>query len=233
MMSGGRLLRTYRNGQAKLNGYLEDYAYVIEGLLALYELTFDIRYYNQAIALSDTMFSQFWDDSDTGFFFTSKDHEYLITRTKDYFDNATPSGNSVAALALLKLWILTEENKYRQHALAILRTMHQSMARYPSAFGYLLCALDAYLSEPKEIVLVGRANSQEVRSFVKEIYAHFLPNKVLALAESNDQSATSPIRLLKDKPAVNNQATVYVCHNYTCQAPVTSSQELAAQLERD
>src|SRR4030095_2643956 len=109
LIKDGRLLRTYKAGQAKLNGYLEDYAYVIEGLLAVYEATFELKFFRQARELADTMIARFWDAQASGFYFTSSDHEELITRTKDYFDNATPSGNSVSAIALLKLGLLTHE----------------------------------------------------------------------------------------------------------------------------
>jgi len=183
LMKDGRLLRTYKDGKAKLNAYLDDYAYLVEALLAVYEATFEIRYFEEARRLADTMIAQFWDDDEAGFFFTSADHERLITRTKEYFDNATPSGNSVAALVLLKLGLLTQENEYQRCAVSILHAIHQAMARYPSAFGYMLCALDLYLSEAKEIAIVGVPGSHEVRSFIEEIFSRYLPNKVLALGE--------------------------------------------------
>jgi uncharacterized protein YyaL (SSP411 family) len=230
LQQGGRLLRTYKDGKSKLNGYAEDYAYVIEGLLASYEATFDLKYFNEARRLADTLIEQFWDETEEGFFFTSTDHEELITRTKDYFDNAIPSGNSVAALALQKLSLLTADARYQTHALAILRVARQFMSRYPNAFGYMLCALDFYLSEPKEIAITGTKDSHEVRLFIEEIYKHFIPNKVLAAAEPDDLSAVEAIKLLADKQAIENQPTVYVCRNYTCLAPVTTPQGLAEAL---
>jgi uncharacterized protein YyaL (SSP411 family) len=230
LMRGGRLLRTYKDGQSKLNGYLEDYAYVIEGLIALYEATFDLKYFNQARELADTMIAQFWDESEGGFFFTSADHEELITRTKDYFDGATPSGNSVAALSLLKLGLLTQENDYQRYAVTVLRTMRQAMSKYASGFGYLLCALDFYLSEPKEIALIGNTDSHEIRSFIDEIYSRYIPNKIVAAADSENEQAAEAIKLLAGRPMIEGKATVYVCRNYTCLAPATSSQELTARL---
>src|SRR4030095_4770068 len=112
-----------------------------------------MRYFEEARRLPDTMIAQFWDESEPGFFFTSADHEQLITRMKEYFDNAVPSGNSVAALVLQKLGLLTQENEYQRCAVSILHTIHQAVPRYPSAFGYMLCALDFYLAEPKEIAI--------------------------------------------------------------------------------
>ncbi|MFL6275153.1 MAG: thioredoxin domain-containing protein [Blastocatellia bacterium] len=231
LMRDGRLLRTYKDGQAKLNGYLEDYAYVVEGLLALYEATFETHYFVAARELADTMIAQFWDTASGGFFFTSEDHEELIARTKDYFDNAIPSGNSVAALTFLKLHLLTGEGDYQKFATMILRTMQKVMTKYPSAFGYMLTALDFYLSEAKEIAIIGDVDSHEVRLFIEEIYSRFLPNKVVAGCQPGDAQAVAAVRLLADRPQVDGQATVYVCRNFTCLAPATTPQELAERLE--
>jgi hypothetical protein len=228
----GRLLRTYKNGKAKLNAYLEDYAYLSEALLAVYEATFELKYFEQARALVDRMTAQFWDDADVGFFFTSSDHEKLITRTKDYFDNAMPSGNSAAAMVLLKLGLLTQEHDYQQRAAGTLRSVRQAMVRYASGFGYMLCALDCYLSESKEIAIVGPTDSHEVRLFIEEIYSRFLPNKVVAAAEPGDEHAVEAIKLLAGRTPVGGQATTYVCRDYICLAPATTPQELADRLAR-
>ena len=231
LMKDGRLLRTYKAGQAKLNGYLEDYAFVIEGLLAVYEATFELRFFALACELTDTMIARFWDEQEGGFYFTSVDHEALITRTKDYFDNATPSGNSVAAMALLKLGVLTRQQDYTRRAVAILRALRPAMSRYPSAFGYMLSGLDFYLSEPKEIAIVGRIDSHEARSFGEEIYSRYLPNKVVAACEPGDEAASAAIKLLAGRNAIDSKATAYVCRNYTCLAPATTAEEFGARLD--
>jgi len=231
LMKDGRLLRTYNAGRAKLNGYLEDYAYVIEGLLTVYEATFELRFFTQARGLADTMIRRFWDEENGGFYFTSSDHEELITRTKDYLDNATPSGNSVAVMALLKLGLLTQEQEYMRCAIAILRALRPAMSRYPSAFGYMLSGMDFYLSEPKEIAIVGKLNSHEIRLFGEQIYSRYLPNKVVAGCEQGDEAAASAIKLLAGKSAVDSKATAYVCRNYTCLKPTALVEELAAQLD--
>ena len=225
------MLRTYKDGKAKLNAYLEDYAYVVEGLLALYEATFELEYFVEARELADTMIAKFWDASQGGFYFTSDDHEQLIARTKDYFDNATPSGNSVAALALLKLGLMTEDQDYTKFAAMILRTMRQAMSRYPSAFGYLLGALDFYLSEPKEIAVIGSLDSHEARVLVEEIYSRYIPNKVVAGAAEGDERAADAIKFLAARPMVDGLTTVYVCRNYTCLAPATNADDLVRRLE--
>jgi len=230
LVKDGRVLRTWKSGTAKLNGYLEDYSYLIEGLIALYEATFDVKFFNQARSLADTMIEYFWDEREGGFYFTSSDHETLITRSKDYFDNATPSGNSVAAIALLKLWLLTHEGSYQQCAATILRTIREAMAKYPNGFGYMLCALDFYLSQAKEIAIVGKLDSHEVRSFVEEIYSRFIPNKALAASEPGDDSSHASVPLLEGRVAVGNKATVYVCENFACQLPATTVEELRERL---
>ncbi len=225
----GSLLRTYKDGTAKLNAYAEDYAYVIEGLLATYEATFDPRYFSKAQEVADRLIDYFWDEQEGGFFFTSKDHEELLTRTKDYFDNALPSGNSVAALALQRLSLLTGDTKYQRYALTILRTTRQLVSQYPTAFGYMLCAVDFYLSEAKEIALVGDAESHEIRLFIEELYSRFIPNKVVALQKTGEPH-TAAIPLLDGKTTIEGKATAYVCRNYTCLSPATSQQDFAMRL---
>ena len=230
MMLDGRLLRTYRDGEAKLGAYLEDYAFVIEGLLSVYEATFDTAYFDHAHRLVDKVIELFSDESEPGFYFTSVEHEELITRMKEFYDNAIPSGNSTMALALLKLSLMTGETVLQRPALGILRMMQQSMARMPSGFGYLLCSLDLYLSEPKEVALVGDPGSHEIRLFVKEVFSRYLPNKVIASSKEGDPSAAESIGLLRGKSAIDGRPTAYVCRDYVCLAPVTTPEELAVQL---
>jgi uncharacterized protein YyaL (SSP411 family) len=177
------------------------------------------------------MIAKFWDEQDGGFYFTSSDHEELITRTKDYLDNATPSGNSVAAAALLKLGLLTHEQDYSNRGATILRSLHSAMSRYPSAFGYMLGALDFYLSEPKEIALIGNLDSHEIRSFVEEIYSRYLPNKVVAACEPEDLKAPDAIGVLAGRTTIDGKATAYVCREYVCLEPATTVEELATRIE--
>ncbi|MEP7274491.1 MAG: thioredoxin domain-containing protein, partial [Acidobacteriota bacterium] len=151
----GRLLRTHKDGESKLNGYLEDYAYLADGLLSLYEATFDSRWFIEARALVETMIDQFWDEENAGFYFTGKDHENLISRTKDYYDNAIPAGNSVAIHVLLRLSMFTSEMRYREMAERSLRQLKDVVLRAPSAFGHLLCAFDLLLGSALEITVIG------------------------------------------------------------------------------
>jgi uncharacterized protein YyaL (SSP411 family) len=227
----GRLLRTHKDGESKLNAYQEDYAYLIDGLLALYEASFDVRWFNEARALADTMIEQFWDAGQGGFFFTSADHEALISRTKDFYDNAIPSGNSVAAHVLLRLALFTGEARYRELAERVLRLISHDLQRMPSAFGHALCALDLYFAEPYEIAIVGARNEPSTKEMLSVVFNRYLPNKVVALAEPTDASAAQTIPLLAERRQIAGQVTAYVCRNFACAAPVTVAAQLAAQLQ--
>jgi uncharacterized protein YyaL (SSP411 family) len=226
----GLLLRTYKDGQAKLNGYLEDYAFLIDGLVTLFEVSGELEWLEEASALTATMIDEFWDDEEGGFFFTGRSHESLIVRSKDFFDNATPAGNSVAAEVLLRIGLLTDNSDYQRHAATILRLMATSIQRYPSGFGRLLCALDFYLGTPKEIAIVGSPGASETQLLQKEAWAHYLPNKIVAQTRPDDTASAALIPLLRDRPQLDNHATAYVCEHFTCKKPTTSPAELASQL---
>ena len=226
----GFLLRTSKNGVAKFNAYLEDYAFLVEGLVTLYETTGEFRWLREAIALTDHMIEEFWDGEGGGFFFTGKSHEELIVRSKDYFDNATPSGNSVAAAVLLRLAILTNKESYRALAQKVFAVIADQVRRYPSGFGYALSAMDFLLSSPKEIALVGNEEA-DIQPLLQETWCKYLPNKVVAPGFVNDSEAIVSTPLLQNRPLLDGLATAYVCENYTCQQPVTTAANLRSQLE--
>ena len=221
----GRLLRTWKDGRAKFNAYLEDYAFLAEGLLTLFETTGEARWLREAIALADRMIEEFWDNEGGGFFFTGKSHEDLIVRSKDYFDNATPSGNSVAAMVLLRLATLTGRENYRNLATAVLREVGDQTRRYPSGFGYALSAADFLLSTPKEVAIVGK-DAVDVRPLLLETWSRYLPNKVVAAG--SEAAELTP--LLENRPLVNGAATAYVCEHFTCKQPVNEVSALREQL---
>ena len=224
----GLLLRTYKDGKAKLNAYLEDYAFFIEALLTLSEATGELRWMTEALKLTDRMLQEFWDAENGGFFFTGKSHENLIVRSKDYFDNATPSGNSVAAAVLLRLAVLTDNEDYRNRAVAVLHEISDSARRYPSGFGYALSAADFYLSTPKEIAIIGK-DVPATREFLREIWGRYLPNKVVAAATPEDRPDSTPVVLLHQKSLLGS-ATAYVCEHYTCKEPATDVSKLREHL---
>ena len=227
----GLLLRTYKDGEAKLNAYLEDYACLIEGLISLYEATGKLSWLEHAIRLSETMIEQFWDDEDGGFFFTGKSHEELIVRSKDFMDNATPSGNSVAAFALQRLGLLTGNEKYARRATTIFRFLADQIKRYPSAFSWALCGLDFYLSKPKEIAIVANGASPELQELRRAVWRNYLPNRVIALSTEGDAGRGSQIvPLLAERSPIKGLPTAFVCEAYTCQQPVQSGPELTKQL---
>jgi len=178
------------------------------------------------------MVEEFWDEEGGGFFYNGRSGEKLIVRNKDYFDNATPSGNSVAAEALLRLSVLTGDESYGRKAVNVLRLVRDAVERYPSAFGYALGAMDFYLSTPKEIVIVSPSNSNDdvARSLAREVWTRYLPNKVLARALETDARASELIPLLRERTAMDGRATAYVCEHYACKQPVNKPEELAAQL---
>ncbi|HSL55558.1 MAG TPA: thioredoxin domain-containing protein [Pyrinomonadaceae bacterium] len=225
LSENGSLLRTWKDGRAKFNAYLEDYAFLAEGLLTLFETTGEARWLKEALALADRMIEEFWDNEGGGFFFTGKSHEELIVRSKDYFDNATPSGNSVAAMVLLRLATLTGRENYRNLATAVMREVGDQTRRYPSGFGYAHSAADFLLSTPKEVAIVGK-DAADIRPLLAETWRRYLPNKVVAAG--SEAAEFTP--LLENRPLVNGLATAYVCEHFTCKQPVTDTSALAEQL---
>jgi uncharacterized protein YyaL (SSP411 family) len=218
------LLRSFKDGQARFNAYLEDYACLTDALTFLYEATFDSRWLKEAEALARIMIRKFWDSKDKGFFFTAEDHETLIHRPKEFYDNATPSGNSVAAFALLRLWRFTGNSEWSQYAISILEKLAALMAQHPSGFPHLLCALDACLATSKEIVIVGDPQDAQARDLLREVFHAYLPNKAVACGKEGDTF------LLQNKPQINGRATAYVCENFTCGLPVISPRDLGDRL---
>ena len=225
----GLLLRTWKDGEAKLNGYLEDYASLIDGLISLYEATGELEWIENAIALASKMIAEFWDDEVGGFFFTGKNHEQLIVRSKEWLDNATPSGNSLAAVTLLKLNAFTANEDYLRRAVTILRLMADQVRRYPSAFGLTLQALDFYLSSALEVAIVGREDDASFGELQAVLNNTYLPNRVIAPCRSDWERSATVLPLLEGRTAVG-KATAYVCRSHTCQSPVSSPDDLRQQL---
>ena len=230
MFRDGHLLHTYKDGKAKLLGYLDDYAFLAVGLLDLYETTFDRTHFECAIELADAMLSEFWDEKDGAFFYTGKSHEQLISRAKPVFDASIPSGNSIATHLLLRLYHLTGREDYLKRAEAVLRTYYDVMMSQPFGFAHMLCALDLYSRKPKEIVVIGTRDDTNVAELVNRIHSVYLPNKSLQLA-GPDQSLEKISPLLQGKTQLDGKPTVYVCHNFTCSAPATNWEELKPLLE--
>ena len=214
----GLLLRTYRAGKSHLNAYLEDYAYFIAGLIALYEASFEPRWLTEAERLAHIMIDQFGDDAGDGFFFTGKAHETLIVQSKSAYDGATPSGASMAIHSLLRLAKHLDNPEFHDKAVETLLLYFHQMEGMPSGSGQLLCELAFLLSTPKEIAIVGKKGDAQTDAMLAALHGVYQPNKIVALSESAD-GQTLP--LLANKPQVDSTATAYVCENYVCQAPTT------------
>ncbi len=219
----GRLLRTYNAGQAKLNAYLEDHAFLLEALLTLYEATFEPCWFAAARATADTMIERFADRESGGFFQTSDDHERLVARRKDLDDNPIPSGSSSAAYGLLRLAALTGDADYERHAVEVLLLAASLAPRHPQGFGHLLQALDFHLADVREVALVGA----DTRALARVVRGEFRPHVVLA---GGDGSAAHDIALLEGRMPVGGRAAAYVCERFSCLAPVTEPAELEAML---
>ena len=238
MCPQGRLLRTYRNGEAKLLGYLEDYSCVADGLIALYEATLDLHWLENAVVMADSMIELFWDEATGGFYDTGSDHEALVIRPRDVFDNAQPCGGSVASDILLKLAVFTGNDDYAAKAAVPLRSLHEHMARSPGGTGHWLSALDFYISAVKEVAVVGPSENAATSELLDTVRRQFLPNKVLMGYDPSSLESTGRAGLnlggyplLEGRGMVNGQPTAYVCQNYVCQLPVTEPGPLLAQLK--
>ena len=230
MRGEGRLLRTWKGGEAKLNAYLEDHAMVAMALLAVYEATFDRRWLDEARELADTMLALFWDEALDGFYDTGVDHEPLIVRPRNLYDNAVPSGSAVAIEVLLRLALLLGERRYEGVALRALRPMADLMSRHALGFGRFLCALDFHLGPVAEVALIAPSGAGW-SPLVEEVFRRYLPNRVVAGAVASDPRMATGLPLLEGRGAVDGQVTAYVCRSYVCEMPTTDPAALARQLE--
>ena len=221
----GRLLRSWGDGAgARYNAYLEDDAFLADGLLALYQTTFEPRWFLWARELAEWMLTHF-QDPEGGFFATSDDHEALLHRPKDTQDNATPSGNSMAAGVLLTLSLYTGEGRYWDMAESMVAALAEPMMRYPGAFSHWLCTAALIMAEPREVAIVGDPDAADTRELLDVLRRHYRPAPVAAVGPANDV-----VPLLADRPQLPGRATAYVCRRFVCLNPVTQPEALAEQL---
>ncbi|HEY0969519.1 MAG TPA: thioredoxin domain-containing protein [Gemmatimonadales bacterium] len=226
--AGGRVTRVYKDGRAHTQGVLEDHAAVALGFLALYELTFDRGWLEDARRITDAMVRWFWDDDAGAFFDTASDAERLITRPRDATDNALPSGTSLAAELLLRLGDLLNDDDMRSRAARVLGSLVDPMSRYGQAFGHMLGAAQLQLHGAVEVALVGDTTVDDFRSLAGEVARHYLPTLVLA---GGPPDAAEGIALLELRPMRDGRATAYVCRNHSCDSPTTEVRVLGEQLE--
>jgi uncharacterized protein YyaL (SSP411 family) len=222
----GRLLRTYKDGRASLNAYLEDYAFLVEALLILYEATLEAHWFVQARSLADDMIQRYSDPAG-GFFSTAVDHEPLVTRPKDIQDHPIPSGNSSAAFALLRLAAFTGLEEYERPPLELFRLLHEAAGRHPQAFGHLLQAMHFHFAPRREVALVG----DSLEPLLRVVRGVFRPNVVLAGMRPGDPEARDQIPLLRGREALDGRPAAYVCEKFACKLPVSEPEELARLLD--
>ena len=227
----GRLLHTWRHGVAKLAAYLDDYACLANGLISLYEASFQGRYLNEAVALMDVVLESFQDAQAGGFFFTAEDHEALIVRHKDLQDNAVPSGNSMAATALMRLSLLSGAERYRAAAEKSMQATMDMISRYPSAAGQMLQAVDMMVGPSYELVLMADGQAEEASRARQLLQSQYMPNRVLASVLPGSEGVPLLEDLLAGKTQLGDSPTLYICEGFTCQAPAQGIEEIEHALE--
>jgi hypothetical protein len=227
MVSAGRVMRSHKEGQTRLAGYLEDHAAVALGFLAVYELTFDEAWVQRAKDIADAMIVSFWDDSVGAFYDTARDAEQLITRPRDTTDNAIPSGTSLAVDLLLQLAELLHDSEYRRRAVFALESLTEPMTKFPSAFGHLLGCAEMEVFGAIEVALVGARSDPGFQALERAVDKQYVPSLILA---AGSPGSGSKVSLLADRPLLNGVATAYVCRGYTCDAPTTDPDKLSEQL---
>ena len=235
MLRDGVLLRSHKDGQSKLAGYLDDYAFLAAALLDAFEATFEPSDFDLARQLTATLLADFWDDVNGGFFFTGRNHETLIDRVKSGTDQAIPSGTAVATRNLLRLYAHTGDADYLQRAERVLLLYRQHVEQQPFGYASLLSVCADYLHKPQEIVLIGAPGAPDTQAMLAALHRTYVPHKTLVLVDpQRAEAALAGLPLLRDvlagKTQVDGKATAYVCHDFTCSLPVTEPAELVALL---
>jgi uncharacterized protein YyaL (SSP411 family) len=232
MMPDGVLHRSWRDGRLGPEGFLDDYACMAGALIDLYETTFEPQWLERAITLADGMNTRFWDSGGQSYYFTADTHTDTLARLRPAYDGATPSGNAVAALTLLRLGALTGRDTYSTRGEAVLQHFAPQMARSPSAFFAMLAAVDFDLGVPVEVVVAGPPHAAATRALLHAVYDSFIPARVVVLADpaASVTNTVFPLPLTEARAPVDGRPAAYVCRNRTCGLPVTDPGELAAQL---
>jgi hypothetical protein len=222
-----RLYRSWRNGKARHNAYLEDYAGLILGYIDLYQSTFETLWFRRSKILLAELLTHF-QDPEFGFFDTRADHEELLLRIKSTQDNATPSGNSLASLALIELATYDGESSWRDIVKTSFAFIGSSLDRFPLGYSYWLCAINNFYSSTKEIALLFPPADKDITPFEHILWSAYRPDCIVA-ATSYPPEKGSP-KLLSDRPIINDRPTIYVCHNFICELPVSTPEELGKLL---
>ena len=228
----GRLLHRYKDGEAAIGGYLDDYAFLVWGLIELYETTFKIKYLREALRLQNDMIKHFWDKEDGGFFYTSDDGEKLLIRDKEVHDGAIPSGYSIAFLNMVRLARMTGKNDYEENAAAQAKAFSSHQEGIPSLNAMFLVALDFFFGPSYEIVIVGKSQSRETKNMFQAVNTCFIPNKVVLFKEETDPSLDDIIGFVRSMKTIGGKTTAYVCRAFVCEKPMTEAKEILQYLTR-
>ncbi|GJL53607.1 MAG: hypothetical protein NPIRA02_07390 [Nitrospirales bacterium] len=227
---GNRLLRTYREGKAHLNACLEDYAYLADALIDVYEAGTSERYLQESALLAERILEDFSDHDQGGFFTTSSDHESLILRSREGPDGATPSGNAVAASALARLSFHFNRDDFREAATNAIRAYGHHISQIPRGYAKSLLVVDLLLNGPIELALIGHVGESGFEALRTEVHRHFIPNRIIAHHNEEDAETTHP--LLRDKTLIEGKAALYLCKNFACEAPITDPQAIESALTK-
>ncbi|MGH9429553.1 MAG: thioredoxin domain-containing protein, partial [Terriglobia bacterium] len=227
------LRRSYRQGSGKAEGFLSDYAFLIQGLIDLYEASFETRWLAWAEELQKTQDALFWDAKQGGYFDTSGQDAAILLRMKEDYDGAEPAPNSVAALNLLRLAHFMDAKAWREKAEQTFRAFASQLRSSPSSLPQMLVALDLYLGQPKQIVIAGSRQNEDLRAMLREVHKQYLPNKVIMLADGGEgqRFLAQHIDFIQSVKMQNGKATAYICENYVCQLPTTDLKIMARLLQ--
>ncbi len=229
----GRLMHRYREGEVAINGFLDDYAFMIWGLIELYETTFKTRYLQAALELTERVLTHFPDKQNGGFFFTPDDGEQLLVRKKEVYDGAIPSGNSVMMYNLVRLARMTGRSELEEQAAGVGKAFSETINRYPAGYTVLLMGVDFAIGPTYEIVITGDPARQDTREMVQAIYSRFIPNKVLLLKPEQPQQPgiTQLADFTQSLSTIDGKATAYVCRNFACELPTTDVEKMLSLMQ--
>jgi hypothetical protein len=230
MWDGHALKRSFKDGVARHNAYLEDYAQLTGAMLDLYEASLEPKYLAHAQTLADVILERFIDREKGGFYFTSDDHEALIMRSKAAFDGSTPSGNSAAAMALLRLHGYTGDERYRVEAERTLKLFREFIEKQPFGFSHMLEAVDLYQRGPVEVVIAGSRNSPELLEWIERLGLIYVPNLAIFVADEADAQSGFIPEQVRDKRPIDGRLTAYVCREHMCTPPITTFKDLQKEL---
>ena len=228
------LYRSYRGGRSDVEGFADDYAFVIQGLLDLYGASFNIEWLKFAIELQETQDRLFFDEKSGGYFSTSGKDTSVVLRMKDDNDSAEPAASSVSVLNLLRLAQIHGEKQWQERAGKTISAFHTTLSRFPSAMPQMLAALDFSSSKPRQIVIAGKKDAPETKALLAEVHRHFLPKTIILLADEADgqKYLGEKIEAIRAMSTIDGKPAAYVCENFTCKAPVTDARALAEMLSK-